>query len=195
MTAVATVLLFGATISLVRSSNRQVFADGPLLKVFLFLDTPTSDVAVIGYAEGWAREDSADPRLKRYVAGQIPPRYVYLGVSNTQIKSVGVSSNLVVKLRLYYGADDIPNHENVVAREVTFDILEANSYYVAEVFNVGNLTAFMVSIDSVEYRDIHGRRRTAAYGASWLADGPLGKRFGFKIFEPRKGEFTSANRN
>jgi len=194
LAAVATFMLWVATRALNRSTNIQIAIDGPFLNVNLANSAPQPPVVVTPYFDDWELEDFSNAALAPHLLG--PANYIYLTIGNVQGKPTGVAGAVLVTVALYFGSTNgLPPHPQSYRRVVRSEVIAPDTFVVGPVLNAGNLGAYLAVVEAVEYRDVMGRRRTAAWGANIifkaLGANPV---IGYKIFEPRKGEYSDGHR-
>jgi hypothetical protein len=185
LSAIATGMLWFATRALCRSTNIQLAIDGPALELNLSLMAPPQGTRASPYF--WDLEDIQDVTLAPHVIG-VPPSYVYLEIVNQQNKPTGVAGGVQATVSLHF-------EQHSVRRVIRAELIRPQTFVIGPILNVGNLTAYYAVVDKVEYRDISGRRRTAAWGTNTILQPPAAAPIsGETIFEPRKGEYSDGHR-
>ncbi|HET6274771.1 MAG TPA: hypothetical protein VFE16_02370 [Candidatus Cybelea sp.] len=193
LSALATIAVFWATRNLTRVTNFALALKGPVLNVDLMTEAPPGPVPP--YDPGFQAEDAADPQLGPYVqAGAFTP--IYLRIVNSRSEPSAVAGRVKVSIALKFGSTNgRPPHPHVFRRAALASIVYPHHFKPGIVLNVGNLAAYEVVTESVEYYDICDRRRTAAWGINSLTLIPgQALIIGSRIFKPRKGEFSDAHR-
>jgi hypothetical protein len=195
LSAIATIMLFVATRALYKSTNIQLATDGPFLMVNLANDAPAPPVVVTPYFDDWEVQDLGDAALAPHVNG-VPTNYIYLTICNAQDKRTGVAGAVLITVALHFGAKaGVPPHPETYRRVVRSEVIAPDTFVVGPVLNAGDLDAYLAVVEAVEYRDVTGRRRTAAWGANVIFKAPgANPVLGHKIFEPRKGEYSDGHR-
>lgn len=185
LTAIATSFLWWATRALSRSTALQLKVDGPFIRVDLSLAPPPEAMFVPPYPANWSHDDRESPALAPYLGQE---RFVYLTVSNAQIKPVGVAGAVEIDVALYFGGT-APHHPNSIKRNVRVEVIGPYTFVTGPVLNVGQLPAFLVAVTRLEYRDLWGAKRNAGWGTNVIVEQGGSTVTSAKIFEPGKGEF------
>lgn len=194
ISAIATLMLFVATRTLYRLTNIQLAIDGPVLVVNLTKMAPEPPINVSAYFQEWIEQDQGHAQLAPHLQGA--PNYIYLMILNTQNKRTAVAGGIEVTVALFFGSPTgmIP-HPHVQRRVARSEVIAPETFVVGPVLNTGDLDAYLAVVESVEYRDVSGRRRTAAWGTNIILRNPgAAPVLGNKIFEPRKGEYSDGHR-
>jgi hypothetical protein len=188
----ATVYLWRATVALSRAANVQFNSDGPFLVFSLHSAGVTLNAAAQAVLTNtafppyaWEQEDQSNAHLRASISGD--PNFVSLFVSNRSLKAHGVATAVRVTARLDFGAPAA-----TVRRTARFATIGANTYEALHLFNVGNLPAYVATVEEVCYKDINERDRRASTGIGGLECGPNGTKVTTTAFKPRRGELTDA---
>lgn len=189
ITAIATALLFWATLALTRSTRVQVAGDAPLLRYALYLDDPGNSVPAGLYNEFWRKEDESMDSLRAYLSAG--DRFIRLDLVNEQQKTFGVAVDVVITCELLWGAlDNTTPHPYGLKRDVAVPALGAAKTITGPIFNTGTLPNFLVKIADVRYVDIADERRRVSYGAGqiWQRLGGVSPITTETVFKPTKKE-------
>lgn len=196
-----TVQLWLATKALVRSTSVQHTIEGPFLTIILEAASDSTAPpkvpqrsAVSSIPEySFAEEDAAEANLSSFIQGK-SAEYVNLVIGNVASKPTGLAAAIRVTVVLRFGGTRRTERPySVKPRTFEIPLLAAGSSVAARVFNIAGLGGYTIYIDSVEYRDILGRRRCAAQGVGTLnRQPPKDVELVPTLFRPLKGEFTNA---
>jgi hypothetical protein len=189
LTAIATALLFWATLELTRLTRRQTAGASPVLHYTL-----SAGRAVPGgpsYPQAWEAVDKNTPQLSAYTSGE--PAYVDLHVVNEQRQPYGIAIGLRVTVGTTLGSrENVDYQPSRLEREVVIPVVGAGDEAEARIFNVGGVPNYVVRIKNVEYTDMFKRIRHAAYGTGELSrySHNLSVSTGDTIFMPTKRELS-----
>jgi len=184
-TAIATVLLFWATLQLRTATQRQVAADSPVLRLALHLPE------VGAKPNSHSSEERYKPKLhledrETFAPGSLAPaRYLYLEIINVQNEPFAAARDIEIRVRLR--SEDLPDRklgqsdlmtlpagaihalQKTRQRVIRVPVLGAGSGEIHPIFNVAPLESLVAAVEGVVYYDLRGKKaRSAAYGGMRL---------------------------
>lgn len=189
--ALATVFIGWATWMLRRSTEAQVAGNAPVLRYVLFREDANSPPLPNPhfYVPAWDQRDKSNPFLAGHLTGH--PTYIRLQLYNDQSNATGVAFDLIVQVRLRWGAhDDVTPHPHEIVQKIEHPYIGAGKWADGRIFNVGDLENYVVDIIDVSYSDVRARKRRTSYGTGniWQKVNGVPITSFETVFKPLKGE-------